>query len=73
MRRYEFVVDLIKRRIRTGTLRVGDRLPSVRQLSDDTGYSPMTVHHAYELLEAEGVCEARPRSGFYVVGLPAPV
>lgn len=72
MRRYEFVVDLIKRRIRTGTLRVGDRLPSVRQLSEDTGYSPMTVHHAYELLEAEGVCEARPRSGFYVVGLPGP-
>ncbi|MER9178423.1 PLP-dependent aminotransferase family protein [Mesorhizobium sp. M0955] len=73
MRRYEFVVDLIKRGIRTGTLRVGDRLPSVRQLSEDTGYSPMTVHHAYELLEAEGVCEARPRSGFYVVGVPAPV
>jgi len=73
MRRYESVVDLIKRRIHTGTLKVGDRLPSVRQLSEDIGYSTMTVHHAYELLEAEGVCEARPRSGFYVVDLPAPM
>ncbi|RUW30328.1 GntR family transcriptional regulator, partial [Mesorhizobium sp. M1A.F.Ca.IN.020.06.1.1] len=71
VRRYEVIVDLIKQRIRTGTLKIGDRLPSVRQLSEDTGYSPITVHHAYELLEAEGVCEARPRSGFYIVGLPS--
>jgi DNA-binding transcriptional MocR family regulator len=35
-------------------------------MSARTGYSPVTVHHAYVQLEAEGVLQAHPRSGFYV-------
>lgn len=64
--RYDAVVKLIQKQIESGTLKVGDRLPSVRQLSLMTGYSTVTVHHGYELLESEGYCAARPRSGFYL-------
>lgn len=52
--------------MREGTLRVGDRAPSVREISREHGASPGTVVHAYELLEARGYVESRPRSGFFV-------
>lgn len=68
--RYDAVVDLIRKRIEAGTLKVGDRLPSIRQLSLMTGFSTVTVHHGYELLESNGYCTARPRSGFYLTRVP---
>jgi len=69
--RYHGVVELIRKRVEAGTLKVGDRLPSIRQLSQMTGFSTVTVHHGYELLESQGYCEARPRSGFYLTRNPA--
>src|SRR6185312_2572012 len=54
--------------IRDGTLKAGERVPSVRELSRDRGLSLATVVHAYEILEAEGFIETRPRSGFSVSG-----
>ena len=48
---------------------MGDRVPSVRELSRDRGLSPATIVHAYELLEADGFIETRPRSGFFVSGV----
>jgi len=71
MHRYQNVVELIRRRIGMGVLKVGDRLPSVRKLSKETGFSVLTVYHAYEILESQGVCEARDRSGFYVSSVPS--
>lgn len=68
--RYHGVVELIRKRVEAGTLKVGDRLPSIRQLSQMTGFSTVTVHHGYELLESQGYCEARPRSGFYLTRNP---
>ena len=67
---YNVVVEHIRKRIDAGTLKVGDRLPSVRQLSQTTGFSTVTVHHGYELLESQGYCAARPRSGFYLTRSP---
>ncbi len=52
--------------IRHGTLRTGDRVPSVRTLTRERGISPATVMRAYETLEAAGLIETRPRSGYYV-------
>jgi DNA-binding transcriptional MocR family regulator len=69
--RYNAVVELIRKRVDAGTLKVGDRLPSIRQLSLLTGFSTVTIHHGYELLESLGVCAARPRSGFYLTRSPA--
>jgi len=43
------------------------KLPSKRNLSQDTGVSTITVEHAYALLCDEGYVEARQRSGFIVI------
>ncbi|MFC4729724.1 PLP-dependent aminotransferase family protein [Coralloluteibacterium thermophilus] len=66
MKRYEALAADIAASIGRGTLRPGDRLPSVRQASASRGVSPATVFEAYYLLEARGLVEARPRSGYYV-------
>jgi DNA-binding transcriptional MocR family regulator len=52
--------------INEGTFREGDRVPSVRKLSQQLGVSITTVMEAYRLLEDRGVIEARPQSGYYV-------
>ena len=65
-RRYQQVIAYIQKRIEAGTLKPNDKLPSVRALSDLTGFSMVTVHHAYSLLESDGVITARPRAGFFV-------
>lgn len=65
-RLYEKVADDIAYLIEAGTLRPGDRVPSVRQLSQQKGVSVTTVLQAYYLLEDRGLIEARPQSGYYV-------
>ncbi len=64
--KYERTADDIAHLIETGALRPGDRIPSVRQMSRQRDISVTTVLQAYYLLEARGLIEARPRSGFYV-------
>src|ERR1051325_6061396 len=49
-----------------GTLRPGERVPSVRKCSEQQNVSIATVTQAYRLLEDRGVLEARPQSGYYV-------
>ena len=66
MKRYEEYAAEIAERIEGGALRAGDRLPSVRVASAGRGISPSTVFEAYYLLEARGLIEARPRSGYFV-------
>lgn len=66
MKRYEALAEEIAQSIRTGVLKLGDRLPSVRQTSTSRGVSPSTVFEAYYLLEAKGLIRARERSGYYV-------
>jgi DNA-binding transcriptional MocR family regulator len=61
--------------IEAGTLRVGDRVPSLRRVSRQQRVSLSTMLSAYALLESRGVIEARPQSGFYVrprLDVPAP-
>jgi DNA-binding transcriptional MocR family regulator len=66
MKRYEALAEELAQSIRTGVLKLGDRLPSVRQTSTSRGVSPSTVFEAYYLLEAKGLIRARERSGYYV-------
>jgi DNA-binding transcriptional MocR family regulator len=63
---YEQVADRIRAAIDSGTLRPGDRLPSIRRLSQQHDVSISTVLEAYAQLEAAGVLEARAQSGHYV-------
>ncbi|WP_426755694.1 PLP-dependent aminotransferase family protein [Myxococcus sp. Y35] len=63
---YEQVAERLEEAITAGTLRPGDKLPSVRQLSLRERVSISTVLQAYLHLEAEGLIETRPQSGHYV-------
>ena len=73
MKLYERCANEIAEMIRSGMLRPGDRLPSVRAASAARGLSRSTVFEAYYSLEARGLIEARPRSGYYVkMGLADP-
>jgi DNA-binding transcriptional MocR family regulator len=69
---YEELACDLEALIAKGTLRVGDRMPSVRQLSQQRALSVSTVLQAYLVLENRGLVEARPQSGHYVRGSRAP-
>jgi DNA-binding transcriptional MocR family regulator len=69
---YRSVAQEISDMIRDGSLTVGDQIPSVRALSESRKVSPATILKAYETLEADGLIEARPRSGYYVCELQTP-
>ncbi|MDR5903868.1 PLP-dependent aminotransferase family protein [Franzmannia qiaohouensis] len=66
MNRYQTVALAVGERIEQGLYRVGDRLPSIRQLCREFRVSVSTVQEAYRRLEERGVVEARPRSGYFV-------
>ena len=63
---------LIEFGIGLGTLRAGERLPSVRELADHLGVAPMTVAQVYGEMKAAGVIVSRTGSGTFVADL-APV
>ncbi len=52
--------------IRAGSLDVGTRLPSIRQLASDLGLAPGTVARAFRELEAEGLVSSKVRHGTVV-------
>lgn len=73
---YEKVAEVVGNMVQTGTLRPGDKVPSLRALSRKLKVSVATVMQAYLLLENRDLIESRPQSGFYVKvsrdRLPAP-
>lgn len=46
-----------------GELKIGDGLPTVRQMAEDTGVNMMTVTKAYTILKNEGYIEIDRRHG----------
>jgi DNA-binding transcriptional MocR family regulator len=64
--RYQELADRLAELIQQGTYPRGERIPSVRQMSQQQGVSISTVLQAYYLLEDHGLIEARPQSGYYV-------
>jgi len=70
---YEQLAQQLREQIEAGQLASGVRMPSVRNLCRDTQLSKSTVLSAYTRLEADGLIEARPRSGYFVcTKAPAP-
>jgi DNA-binding transcriptional MocR family regulator len=63
---YEQVAERLQHLITEGTLKPGDRLPSVRKLREQLAVSTSTVLEAYRLLEDRGLIQVRPQSGYYV-------
>lgn len=63
---YEQLATQLRTQIAQGTLRAGERLPSIRQLARSNQVSIATAVQACLQLEREGLAQARPRSGYFV-------
>ncbi|ADD69643.1 transcriptional regulator, GntR family with aminotransferase domain [Denitrovibrio acetiphilus DSM 12809] len=65
---YKFrqVMDVIVNMVKNELLNPGDKVPSLRRMSEDQSVSISTVMQAYMELESVGILEAKPQSGFYV-------
>src|SRR6201996_1566332 len=63
---YLQVAEGLEKLIGDETLKIGDKLPSVRLLSEEYGISMGTAFQAYYHLEGKGLIESRPKSGYYV-------
>src|SRR5215212_5838695 len=64
--KYLQVAEGIEQMIHEEVLRIGEKLPSVRVLSEEYGISMGTAFQAYYHLEGKGLIESRPKSGYYV-------
>ncbi|WBM72602.1 PLP-dependent aminotransferase family protein [Buttiauxella sp. WJP83] len=71
MKKYQQLAQQIIDQIALGAWLPGDKLPSLREQVTMSGMSFMTVSHAYQTLESQGVIVARPQSGYYVAPRPA--
>jgi DNA-binding GntR family transcriptional regulator len=66
MTRYQHLANLLAERIEQGLYRSGERLPSVRALSQEHGVSISTIQQAYQILENLQLITPQPRSGYFV-------
>lgn len=63
---YLKIANTLEEQILSGTLRMGDKLPSIRSVQKIYKVSINTVIQAFLFLESKSLIESRPRSGFYV-------
>ena len=65
---YVQLVERVRHALAVGTLRPGERLPTVRALAKELAVAPNTVVKAYNELQPAGLVESRPGVGTVVVG-----
>ena len=65
---YVQLVEGVRRALEVGSLRPGDRLPTVRALAGELTVAPNTVVKAYNELQREGLISSRAGVGTVVVG-----
>src|SRR5216683_1108590 len=63
---YRQIIDQVRGGIASGSLAVGDQLPTVRQLAVDLSINPNTVVRAYRELELGGLLETHQGSGTFI-------
>ncbi len=64
--RYKNLAGQIVSDIQSARLIAGQRMPSLRQLAEQSSVSMTTALNCYRLLEDQGWVVVRPKSGFYV-------
>ncbi|MDK2779622.1 MAG: PLP-dependent aminotransferase family protein [Pseudomonadota bacterium] len=64
--RYQQLENWLLKGIQQQRWQLGERLPSIRDLCRQHGVAKITVQHALQRLEAQGLLEARPKSGYFV-------
>lgn len=63
---YRQITDQVRAAVASGELAPGDRLPSVRALSEQLVVNPTTVQRAYLDLERDSLIESRRGQGTFV-------
>jgi len=64
--RYQQVATKVEESIRLQQLRPGDKIASVRKVSEELNVSVNTVFQAYSILEAKGLIFSKPKSGYII-------
>ncbi len=64
--RHEAIADELEREITAGSLRPGDRLPTVRRIAEELGVSGTTVGAAYRRLASHGLIRTEVGRGSFV-------
>ena len=63
---YRQIINQVQAAISSGTLAVGDQLPTVRQVAVDLVINPNTVSRAYREMEIRGTVDTQQGSGTFV-------
>lgn len=63
---YRQLIDQVQAGIAAGHLRVGDKLPTVRQAAVDLEVNPNTVMRAYREMEIRGILETQQGTGTFI-------
>ncbi|WP_313804280.1 winged helix-turn-helix domain-containing protein [Cytobacillus sp.] len=66
--KYQEIMKEILNRISDGRFNPGDKLPSIRSLSDEFDCSLNTIVKAYSEMEKEHKIYSVPKSGYYLLG-----
>ncbi|RFS17731.1 PLP-dependent aminotransferase family protein [Emticicia sp. C21] len=67
---YHQIASGIAGQIKSGILKAGDRLPSVRVLCQEHGISMNTAKRVFLELEYQSLVDSKPQSGYFVSQLP---
>lgn len=63
---YFQIYQQIKEKIFVGEIRIGEKLPSIRNFAKVLAVGKNTINHAYQLLIDEGLIISKPQSGYIV-------
>lgn len=63
---YMQIVDKISHQVVRGEIKLGDKLPSVREMAIQTGVNPNTIQRTYSELERMAIVETRRGQGTFV-------
>ncbi|HET9898928.1 MAG TPA: winged helix-turn-helix domain-containing protein [Streptosporangiaceae bacterium] len=63
---YQQLANELRRLIKIGQLRSGDRLPSIHELMSETGLAQNTIRSGVAVLREEGLVVTSPGRGVFV-------
>ena len=65
-RAYEVVIEAIKKKIKNGEIKKGEKLRPEREIAEDLGVSRASVREAVRALDVIGLIESRQGAGNYI-------
>ncbi len=65
-RAYEVVIEAVKKKIKNGEIKKGEKLRPEREIAEDLGVSRASVREAIRALDVIGVVESRQGAGNYI-------